>query len=148
MELHAKKFEELTNQELYEILKTRIDVFVVEQKCPYPEADGLDPYAVHVWFSDEEGIAAYLRAFPEGIISGYAALGRVLTVRRGKGLGSAILEEGIRVAEEMFGADTIRIEAQVYAQGFYEKHGFVQASEPFEEDGIPHIVMIRKKAGL
>lgn len=147
MELHVRKFDELENRELYEILKTRISVFVVEQNCPYPEADGLDPQAVHVWYSDEDGIAAYLRVFAPGIISGHAAVGRVLTVKRGTGLGSSILEEGIRIAEEMFHADTIRIEAQVYAKGFYEKHGFIQASEPFDEDGIPHIVMLRKKAG-
>ena len=142
MELYVKRFDELSVDELYRILELRVSVFVVEQNCPYMELDGLDRGAVHVWFEDEDGIAAYLRVLDRGVESEHAALGRVVTGKRGRGLGSAILREGIRVAEERFGADTLYLEAQTYARGLYEKHGFRQISDVFLEDGIPHIKML------
>ena len=147
MELHVKKFSELSVDELYRILKLRVAVFVVEQECPYMELDGLDPGAVHVWLEDGDGIAAYLRVLDRGVESEYAALGRVVTGKRGQGLGSRIMREGIRVAEEAFGADTLYLEAQTYAQGFYEKHGFRRVSDPFPIDGIPHVKMLRPPHG-
>lgn len=141
MELIVKKFDELTPDELYDILKLRVDVFVVEQNCPYPEIDGKDKGAYHVWLRDGEGIAAYLRVLDKGVSFDDAAVGRVISARRRKGFGTVVLKEGIRVAKEKFGADKITIEAQVYARKFYENVGFRQASEEFLEDGIPHIVM-------
>lgn len=143
MELVIKHFGELTNGELYDILKARVDVFVVEQKCPYPEIDGKDKDAYHIMLRDERGIAAYLRVLKSGVSFPEPALGRILTTRRGEGLGARIVSEGIKFVEEKLGAEKIRIEAQVYARGFYEKLGFLQCSEPFMDDGIEHIEMLR-----
>ena len=145
MELITKHFSELSPDELYDILKARVDVFVVEQECPYPEIDGKDKDAYHIFLRDEYGIAAYLRVLKSGVSFPEPALGRILTTRRGEGLGARIVDEGIRFAEETLGAEKIRIEAQVYAKGFYEKLGFRQCSEPFMDDGIEHIEMIREK---
>lgn len=142
MELVIKHFNELANGELYDILKARVDVFVVEQKCPYPEIDGKDKDAYHMVLRDEHGIAAYLRVLKSGVSFPEPALGRILTTQRGEGLGARIVSEGIKFAEEKLGAEKIRIEAQVYARGFYEKLGFRQCSEPFMDDGIEHIEMI------
>lgn len=141
MELHIKRYNELTRDELYEIMKARIEVFVVEQNCPYPEIDGKDIGAYHVWLSENNEIAAYLRVLDKGVSFEDASLGRVLSTKRRCGLGTAIVKEGIRVAKEMFGAERITIEAQTYVRTMYEKLGFVQVSDEFLEDGIPHIKM-------
>ena len=142
MVLRVKHFYELTRDELYAILKLRVSVFVVEQQCPYQEADNLDQDAVHVWFEDEDGIEAYLRILDRGVENENVAIGRVIAVKRRCGLGSRILEEGIRAAKEMLGADKIYVEAQSYAREFYEKQGFRQISDEFLLDGIPHVRMI------
>lgn len=142
MELVIKRFDELTNGELYDILKARSDVFVVEQSCPYPDMDGKDKSAYHLFLRDENGIAAYLRVLKAGASFPEPALGRIFTTRRGEGLGAEIVRKGIRFAREKLGAEKLRIEAQVYARGFYEKLGFRQCSEPFMDDGIEHIEMI------
>lgn len=145
MELIIKHFGELSPDELYDILKARVDVFVVEQECPYPEIDGKDKDAYHIFLRDENGVAAYLRVLKSGVSFPEPALGRILTTRRGEGLGMRIVNEGIRFIEEELDAEKIRIEAQVYARGFYEKLGFRQCSEPFMDDGIEHIEMLREK---
>ena len=145
MEWERKRFEELTLEELYEILRLRVDVFVVEQHCPYQEADGLDRRAWHVFARDGGGaIQACLRILePE---NGTAQIGRVLTVNRGTGLGRALMERGIRAAWEKTGARRIRLESQSYAQGFYEKLGFRRTEAPeFLEDGIPHMEMVLER---
>jgi ElaA protein len=142
MVLRVKHFYELTRDELYAILKLRVSVFVVEQQCPYQEADNLDQDAIHVWFEDEDGIEAYLRILDRGVENENVAIGRVIAVKRRCGLGSRILEEGIRAAKEMLGADKIYVEAQSYAREFYEKQGFRQISDEFLLDGIPHVRMI------
>lgn len=142
MQLQVKRFEELTAEELYAILKLRVNVFMLEQQCLYPELDDCDQQALHVWLSDEEGIEAYLRVLDRGVKSPYAAIGRVIAVRRRMGLGTRIVRAGIDAAREVFGADKIYLEAQTYAKGLYEKLGFRQISEEFLEDGIPHIRML------
>ncbi len=142
MECHIKRFHELTVDELYDLLKLRTDVFVVEQKCPYPELDGLDREALHVWLSDEGGIAACLRVMDRGAESEHVSIGRVVAARRRQGLGTRVLREGIRAARERFGAEHIYLEAQTYARGLYEKQGFRAVSEEFLLDGIPHVKML------
>lgn len=144
MDFFCKHFSELSTGELYEILRVRVGVFVVEQECPYQEIDGKDPASWHLWFQEEEGIQAYVRVLPPGVSFPEASIGRVLTVKRGAGLGLRLMEEAIRLAGEKFGPGPIRIEAQKYAQGFYEKLGFRQVSGEFLEDGIPHIQMLRE----
>lgn len=141
MELFIKSYDELTRDELYKILKVRIDVFVVEQNCPYPELDGKDTGAYHVWLSENDEIVAYLRVLDKGVSFKDASLGRVLATKRRCGLGTRIVKEGIRVAKEKFDAKRITIEAQTYASALYEKLGFVKFGDEFLEDGIPHIGM-------
>ncbi len=142
MELYVRSFRELTTDELYDIYKLRVAVFVVEQNCPYQEIDDADREAYHLFLKDEAGIAAYLRVLPPGVAGQDTAIGRVIAARRGRGLGKKILGEGIRVAREKFSARTIALAAQAYAVPFYEKLGFRPVSDLFLEDGIPHIRMI------
>lgn len=144
MDIIVKPFCELTSDELYEILRLRVDVFVVEQNCPYQEIDGLDRQATHLYFAENGEILAYLRILPSGATFDAPALGRIVTAKRGLGLGAAIVREGIRLAREMFGNTEIKIEAQTQARGFYEKLGFFQSSEEFMDTGIPHIEMTLK----
>ena len=147
MELFVKSFEELSTRELYDLLRLRVDVFVVEQRCPYPELDGRDQASLHVWLQDETGIQAYLRIMDRGVSSEYVSIGRVIAVKRRQGLGSRILAEGVRLARARFGAEQIYLEAQVYAKSLYEKQGFRAISEPFPEDGIPHVKMLLDLTG-
>ena len=147
MELKVKDFGELSTQELYDLLRLRVNVFVVEQNCPYPELDGRDQEALHVWLQDDTGIRAYLRIMDRGVSSEYVTIGRVIAAQRRIGLGSRILAEGIRLARERCGAEQIYLEAQVYAKGLYEKQGFRTISEPFLEDGIPHVKMLLDLTG-
>lgn len=137
MELFVKHFSELTAQELYEIYKLRVSVFVVEQKCCYQEVDDADKDAYHVWLRDEDGIEAYARVLPRGAVS----IGRVIAVKRRCGLGKQIVAAAIGTAKEKLRADRITIEAQTYVKKLYEDFGFRQTSEEFLEDGIPHVQM-------
>ncbi len=139
MDLYVKKFGELTVDELYAILQLRVSVFVVEQNCPYMELDGQDQIAVHIWFGQDGAVKAYLRVMPD---EKGARIGRVIAVDRRRGLGTAILRQGIKTAREVFGAKSIYLEAQTYARGLYEKQGFRQVTEEFLEDGIPHVGML------
>lgn len=144
MQLLSKSFSELAVPELFEILKTRVAVFVVEQRCAYQEIDEIDKLSRHVALVDDGKILAYVRVIPAGLSYPEVSLGRVLTTKRGMGLGARIVKEGIKVAQTAFSATAIRIAAQAYAVGFYEKLGFQVYSEPFDEDGIPHVEMIWK----
>lgn len=141
MELTVKHFSQLSAEELFEIYKLRVSVFIVEQRCPYQDVDDADRTAYHLWLRDENGIAAYARLLPPGVTFPTAAIGRVIAVRRRCGLGTRIVDAAINAAREKLSADVITIEAQVYAQSLYEKAGFVQTSEEFLEDGIPHVQM-------
>ena len=141
MQLFIKHFRELSTAELYAILRARQDVFVVEQNCPFPEIDGKDLDAYHLWFEENGEILAYARVLDCGVSFETPAVGRVISIRRREGLGSRILSEGIRIAREKYSAEAVMLEAQVYARKLYEKQGFVQVSEEFLEDGIPHIIM-------
>lgn len=141
MELVVKHFSELTAEELFEIYKLRVSVFVVEQNCPYQEVDDADKAAYHLWLKDDDGIEAYARLLPAGTAFPTAAIGRVIAVKRRLGLGSRIVSAAIDLAKEKYRADKITIEAQTYARTLYEKLGFRQTSDEFLEDGIPHIQM-------
>lgn len=142
MEMKVKKFDELTVRELYTILALRDKIFVVEQACIYQEADGKDLCAHHVWLEENGEILAYLRVLEAGVSFEEVSIGRVIAVKRRQGYGSRIVAEGIRVAQEKYGAKAIRIEAQTYARALYEKLGFRQTTEEFLDEGIPHIGML------
>ena len=139
MKLVCKHFDELSNEELYKILKARQDVFVVEQECPYHDIDGADMDALHVFIEDKNNVLAYLRAIRKDTDT--IQMGRVLTLQRGEGLGKEILKAGIQRIIRNYDPHRIYIEAQSYATGFYEQEGFVICSEEFLEDNIPHIGM-------
>ncbi len=141
LKLHKKAFPELTTAELYDLLRIRSEVFVVEQDCVYQDMDYDDQAAIHLWLTDGDHIVALCRVCPAGTHMEEVSIGRVITTERGKGFGKQIMLEGIQAAKEHFGAKRIDIEAQEYAKGFYEQVGFRQFSETFILDGIPHIRM-------
>lgn len=142
MNMILKQFHELTTDELYEILKLRVEVFVVEQNCPYEEVDGKDRQAYHLFIEEDGQILAYLRILPEGVSHEHVALGRIIARERRSGLGSKLVSEALRVCKEVLKADKVYIEAQVYAGDFYKKLGFKEVSDVFDLDGIAHIEMI------
>ena len=139
--LHKKWFPELTLDELYELLRIRSEVFVVEQDCVYQDLDYDDQASLHLWLCDGDKIVALCRVCPAGTHMENVSIGRVITTERGKGYGKMIMLEGIAAAREHFQAKVIEIEAQEYAKAFYEQVGFRQSSDPFILDGIPHIRM-------
>ena len=143
--LHKKLFQELKVDELYELLRVRSEVFVVEQNCVYQDLDGDDQQSIHLWLTEEDKVVALARVCPAGTHMKDISIGRVITTERGKGYGRQIMFHAIDAAIEYFGATLIDIEAQEYAKGFYESVGFKQSSDIFMLDGIPHIKMTWKK---
>ena len=144
MQILIKTFQELTNEELYEIIKLRVDVFILEQECFYDELDDRDQNAIHI-FIKEDSIESYCRVFPPGDHFKETQIGRVVTKTRGKGYGKAVMGAAINYLSSHYPNDSIRIEAQTYAEAFYNKLGFYKVSDPFLEDGILHIEMLRGK---
>lgn len=142
----VKKFDELTVPELYQIIKARVDIFVVEQDCPYPDLDGYDQKALHLWVEEEGVVLAYCRIFPKGIKYNETSLGRVLTTEqgRGKGLGKNLISYAVQIIENRLKTSEIRISAQDYLLHFYESFGFVDTGKKYLEDNIPHTEMLRK----
>ena len=141
MDTISRYFEELSLTELYEILKARAEVFIVEQNCVYQDIDDIDYDSLHVFYESEGKVTAYLRAFVKDEKTHTIQMGRVLTLEHGKGFGGKILKDGIRLIKEKMDAGRIYIEAQCYATGYYEREGFKICSEEFLEDGIPHVQM-------
>ncbi|MCQ2011126.1 GNAT family N-acetyltransferase [Sporolactobacillus sp. STSJ-5] len=140
----VKNFHQLTGKEVYEIYKARVDVFVVEQECPYHEVDPYDLFSLHVFTTDEDGaIIAYARIFEmdDGV-----SFGRVLVREdcRGKGLAQLLVAKVLRVIKKRFANMPVAIEAQEYIQSLYTPFGFEPASEIFVLDGIPHVRMEKK----
>jgi len=143
----AKSFDALSNYQLYQILKLRSKIFVVEQNCIYQDLDDKDQKAIHFFFEKESKIIAYTRLFKPGDYYDEAAIGRVAVCKtnRGIGLGHKLIEQSIIKTRTLFGKNIpIKIGAQTYLKPFYEKHGFKKISEEYLEDGIPHIYMLNK----
>ena len=138
----VKYFNELTTTELYEILKSRAEIFVVDQNCIYQDLDDKDYHSLHIFYESEGKVVAYLRAFIKDSVTNIVQIGRVLTLTHGTGLGGKLLKESISIIQKEMNPSSIYIEAQCYAIGFYEKEGFVVSSDEFLEDGIPHVEMI------
>ena len=139
--LHKKSFRELTGDELYELLRVRSEVFVVEQNCVYQDLDGDDQQSIYLWLTVAGKVVALARVCPAGTHMKEISIGRVITTERGKGYGKQIMLRAIDAAIEHFDAKHIDIEAQEYARGFYESVGFKQSSDSVMLDGIPHIRM-------
>lgn len=142
---HTKAFEELTLDELYDIMQLRTDIFVVEQNCPYPELDGKDKNCLHVFATQHGQVVAYARIVPPGLSYKEISIGRVVVhaAHRKDGLGRILIDLTLEKIEEEFGAQPIQIGAQCYLKKFYGSFGFEPASEEYLEDGIPHVDMIR-----
>jgi len=142
-------FEQLSTSALYSVLAARQDVFILEQRCLYSDIDGIDRQAHHLLGWQEQGdrrqLVAYLRCVAPGVKYEEPSLGRVLSIAtaRGTGIGKLLLEEGLRCAERTYPGFCIRISAQLYLQRFYASFGFRAVSEPYDEDGIPHVEMLR-----
>ena len=146
----CKKFDELSNEELFQIFKTRQDVFIVEQNCAYEDIDGFDEEAWHLIGFDidaqgSKNIKAYLRILGPGTRYSEISLGRILVDKkqRGSGLGQELMTKAILIVEEKFPHKSIRISAQHHLQHFYAAFEFETVSDPYDEDGIPHIEMLK-----
>lgn len=146
MSFELKRFKELSIDELYEILKLRNDVFIVEQKCAYDDCDGKDRSAYHLSFKDNDKIAAYLRILDKGISYNEISIGRVLVGKnyRGKGIAREMMLGAIKFIKENLDESEIRISAQAYLIDFYRSLGFKQVSDIYLEDDIPHVEMLYK----
>lgn len=150
MEWKSKPWEALTRDEWHGMVRLRLDVFVVEQDCPYPDLDGKDLRAWHVWGEEEslsKGAAAVAcaRVLGPGVSYAEPSIGRVATRRdqRGKGIGKELMRRSIEVAEQTWPGGDIRISAQCYLERWYGDLGFVAVGSPYLEDDIPHIQMIK-----
>lgn len=141
-----KSFDSLSVNELYDILRLRSEIFVVEQNCVYLDPDGKDKLALHLFGEFEGKIVAYSRLFKPGISFGNASIGRVVVDAnyRDRKWGHDLMREAIAEIKNHFGESKITIGAQLYLKKFYESHGFVQTSEMYLEDDIPHIEMKRE----
>jgi ElaA protein len=131
---------------LLEVMQTRQDIFILEQRCLYPDIDGLDPIAHHlVGRNSSSLICAYCRVFAPGDYYSEPAVGRVLVsmAARGKGTARALMEEAHRYCWEQFTTPAVRLNAQAQLQGFYESLGYAPVRGPYDEDGIPHVEMLR-----
>jgi ElaA protein len=143
------RFSELSAEDLYAVVRLREAVFVVEQQCAYPDADGRDPLAWHLlgWSDRENGkaLVAYARIFEPGLRYTEGSIGRVVTAPevRGTGLGKALMAEALRRLEGLAPGQTIKIAAQRRLEKFYLELGFRTVSAPYEEDGITHVDMLR-----
>lgn len=149
MDWRWSTFSELSGEALYAALALRQAVFVVEQDCAYLDADGRDHHAHHLLGWRGGVLVAYLRAFPPGGFYAEAAIGRVITATsaRAEGLGRALMEEGHRRSAATWGPGPIKISAQAYLRRFYESLGYRVVGPAYDEDGIPHLPMVRSPHG-
>ncbi|MBQ5841418.1 MAG: GNAT family N-acetyltransferase [Clostridia bacterium] len=146
MNFIAKYFNELSLSELYEILKARSQIFIVEQRMHCQDIDGIDLTARHCFLEDDGKVLAYLRAFYEEDSKRIVRIGRVLSVTHGIGLGAALMEQAIEDIQKNMPCQTICLDSQKHAIGFYEKLGFETVSDEFLEEGVLHVRMERKVA--
>jgi ElaA protein len=137
-------FDDLQTNELYELLRLRAEVFVVEQACAFQDLDGLDASALHLLGFRGAQLALYARLLPAGSKYAEASIGRVITHAslRGSGYGHTVMRQAIALLTDRWGQQAIRIGAQQRLAAFYEQHGFAAASLPYDEDGIAHIEML------
>ena len=144
MHWRFKTFNELSPQELYKIMQLRIEVFIIEQKCIFQDADNKDEGCLHLMGFDNENLVAYTRLVPPGYIYEQASIGRVVTshLYRDKGIGKELMQRSIETCRQQFGDGSIKIGAQYYLLQFYSSFGFKVISDIYLEDGIEHVYMI------
>ena len=139
MNFVAKTFSELSVDELYEILKSRAEIFLLEQKIICQDLDDKDRDSIHCFFTDKNRVVAYMRAF--SVSEDSVKIGRVLTLEHGKGLGSELMKKSFEEIKNHFGNKKTIVHAQKQAAGFYEKMGFKTVSDEYMEEGIVHVTM-------
>jgi ElaA protein len=146
MNWQLKQFEELTPNELYDIMWLRNEVFVIEQNCIFQDADYKDQQSWHLMgLNHENKLMAYCRLLPAGAYFEQPSIGRVVTHAdaRGSGAGKELMQKAIQICKQLFGEEDIKIGAQLYLKKFYNSIGFEQTSDVYMEDGIKHIEMVR-----
>ena len=141
MEFFAKTFDELTTTELYEILKSRAQIFMIEQKIYCLDMDDIDYKAMHFFLKENEKTIAYLRAYYYNEEHSVVKIGRVLSVTHKKGLGRELMNNCISYIRDNMKCEKIFVSSQCQAMGFYEKCGFKTVSDEYLEEGVPHIAM-------
>ena len=146
MKWHCAKFGDLTPQDIHDLYQARVAVFVLEQKCPFQDVDGADPECWHLIGRGPDGtVHAYSRLVPPGVKYAEPSIGRVLTTAaaRRTGAGMDLMRESILRAEALWPGRPFRIGAQQYLEKFYNGFGFRTDSQPYDEDGIMHVEMVR-----
>lgn len=137
-------FEQLSLADFHAVARLRQDVFIVEQNCPYPDLDGLDPQCQHMIATENDTLLAYQRCLPPGLTFPQSALGRIVVAPEGRGrqLGRELVQRGIDFNRDQWPGSGIQIGAQAHLEAFYASLGFEVTGEPYVEDGIPHVHMI------
>ena len=145
LDIHIKYFNELSTQELYDVLQLRSEVFVVEQDCVYQDIDGKDKKAIHVLGYKNKKLIAYTRVFKPGDYFKETSIGRVVVAKNERQFkyGYDIMNASIEVIKKHFNESLIKISAQCYLKNFYSNLGFIPKGEEYLEDGIPHIAMVK-----
>ncbi|NGZ77440.1 GNAT family N-acetyltransferase [Saccharibacillus alkalitolerans] len=148
MQWHLKSFRQLTGDEVYRILRERVNVFVLEQNCLYPEVDGKDPLSHHLYAEEDGQIAAYCRLLPPGVSYDQSSIGRVLVNSefRGQGLAQELMNRAIAFLGEQWSEADVKIQAQHYLEKFYGSFGFRSVSDVYLEDDIPHVDMVLSRS--
>lgn len=141
MELISKKFNELNTKELYEILKSRSEIFIMEQNIQYQDMDNIDYDSLHCFLMEDNRVIAYLRAFYQNDNKDIVRIGRVLTLKHGNGIGRYLMTQSLQTIKEKMKCKKISMDVQKHAIGFYEKFGFKTISDEFLEEGVIHVVM-------
>jgi ElaA protein len=146
LDWHCSAFDGLSPRALHDFMRLRSEVFVVEQQCLFLDLDGADPQCWHLSGESEGRLLAYARLVPAGLKFQEASIGRVVSdpAQRGSGLGHTLMAQAVQELHRLWGEQPIRIGAQAHLEGFYRAHGFVPDSAPYDEDGIPHLEMLRR----
>ena len=144
-EHQVKSFQELSLEEFHDIIALRIQIFIIEQNCPYQEVDGKDKLAHHLFFKNEmDEIIAVTRILPHGISYEEVAIGRVVVHEeyRGTGLGNQLMADSMNFVRDKYGDVPVRLSAQKHLENYYGNHGFKSTGKEYLEDGIPHVEML------
>jgi ElaA protein len=144
-EHQVKSFQELSLEEFHDIIALRIQIFIIEQNCPYQEVDGKDKLAHHLFFKNEmDEIIAVTRILPQGISYAEVAIGRVVVHEdyRGTGLGNQLMADSMNFVRDKYGEVPVRLSAQKHLENYYGNHGFKSTGKEYLEDGIPHVEML------
>ena len=140
----AKRFDGLTTSELYEILRSRSEIFMLEQNIHCQDMDGVDYDSLHCFLEEDGRVVGYLRAYASKEHAGAVKIGRVLSLCHGVGIGTVLMEKSLIAIKEFFGCDRLYVNSQKHAVTFYERFGFCVISDEFLEEGVPHLKMTRQ----